>query len=68
MQNGSITATLTPQNSVSVPVNLPKSSLKKWFEPKVMLCVWWNLDCVIHWELVPNGRAIDVDLYSGTNS
>ena len=29
-----------------------------------MLCVWWNLDGVIHWEFVPNGREVDADLYS----
>ena len=65
MKNGSITATLTPQNSNSVPVNLPKSWFKKsHFSPKVMLCVWWNFEDVIHWKIVPNVIAIDVDLYS----
>ena len=29
-----------------------------------MLCVWWNFEGVIHWEFVPNGRAVDTDLYS----
>ena len=29
-----------------------------------MLCVWWNSEGVIHWEFVPNVRAVDVDLYS----
>ena len=23
-----------------------------------MLCVWWNFEGVIHWECVPNGRAV----------
>jgi len=32
------------------------------FEPKVMMCVWWNYHGVI--ELVPNGRAVNADLYS----
>ena len=34
------------------------------FDRKVMLCVWWNFEGVIHWEFVPNGRAVDADLYS----
>ena len=32
--------------------------------PKVMLCVWWNFEGVIHWDFVPNGRAVDADFYS----
>ena len=34
------------------------------FSPKVMLCVWWNFEGVIHCEFVPNRRAVDVYLYS----
>ena len=41
-ENGSITATLTSRNSCSALVNLPKSSLKNRFSPKVMLWVCWN--------------------------
>jgi [histone H3]-lysine36 N-dimethyltransferase SETMAR len=33
------------------------------FSRKVLLCVWWNFEGVIHFELVPNGRTIDADLY-----
>ena len=29
-----------------------------------MMCVWWNYHGVIHYELVPNGRAVNADLYS----
>ena len=29
-----------------------------------MLCVWWNSECVIRWEFVLNGRAVDADIYS----
>ena len=29
-----------------------------------MLCVWWNFEGVIHFELVPEGLAINADLYS----
>ena len=45
MKNGAITATLTPRNS----------------GPKVMLRVWWHFQGVIHWEFVPNERAVDAD-------
>jgi len=34
------------------------------FEPKVLLCVWWNYQGVIHYELIPGGRTINSDLYS----
>jgi histone-lysine N-methyltransferase SETMAR len=33
------------------------------FEKKVMLCVWWNVEGVVHWELVPAGRAVNGKLY-----
>ena len=62
-ENGSITATLMPRNSDSVPVSLPKLLLKNRFGPKVMLCVWWNFEGVIHSKFVPNGRAIDAGFY-----
>ena len=34
------------------------------FDKKVMLCVWWNVDGIVHFELVPNGKAVNADLYS----
>ena len=37
---------------------------QKCFERKVMLCVWWNFEGVIHFELVPEGLAINAELYS----
>lgn len=37
---------------------------QKSFERKVMLCVWWNFEGVIHFELVPEGLAINAQLYS----
>ena len=30
---------------------------------KVMLCVRWNFDRIVHFELVPNGRAISAEIY-----
>ena len=35
-----------------------------WFNPNIMLYVWWNFEGVIHWEFVPNGHTVDADLYS----
>lgn len=35
------------------------------FGEKVMLCVWWNIDGILHFEFVPDGRAVDADLYCG---
>ena len=29
-----------------------------------MLCAWCNFEGVIQWKFVPNGRAVDADLYS----
>ena len=40
-----------------------KASLKNRFDPKAMLCVWWNFEGVIHREFVPNGHAVDANLY-----
>ena len=34
------------------------------FEDKVMLSVWWNYEGVLHFELVPDGHAVDADLYT----
>jgi [histone H3]-lysine36 N-dimethyltransferase SETMAR len=34
------------------------------FSKKVMLCVWWNFEGVIHFELVANNRAINAELYT----
>jgi [histone H3]-lysine36 N-dimethyltransferase SETMAR len=36
---------------------------RKSFETKVMLCVWWNYEGVLHFELVPEGRAMNSELY-----
>ena len=34
------------------------------FGKKIMLCVWWNLDGVVHLELIPDGRAVNAKLYT----
>jgi histone-lysine N-methyltransferase SETMAR len=30
---------------------------------KVMLSVWWDVNGIIHWEILPNGCIINADLY-----
>ena len=34
------------------------------FEKKVMICVWWDVDGVVHWEFVSEGRAVNGELYA----
>ena len=42
------------------PPSVPKQNQ---FERKIMICVWWNFEGILHFELAPNGRAINVELY-----
>ena len=41
-------------------VATPKADLHP---KKVMLSVWWGVNGIIHWEILPNGRTITADLY-----
>ena len=41
-------------------VATPKADLHS---KKVMLSVWWSVNGIIHWEILPNGRTITADLY-----
>jgi histone-lysine N-methyltransferase SETMAR len=34
------------------------------FEKKVLPCVWWNYEGLLYYELVPDGRTINVEVYS----
>jgi histone-lysine N-methyltransferase SETMAR len=34
------------------------------FDKKVILCVWWNYEGPIYYELVPDGRKINAEVYS----
>lgn len=34
------------------------------FGSKAMVCVWWNFEGVLYFELVSDGRSINADLYS----
>jgi histone-lysine N-methyltransferase SETMAR len=34
------------------------------FEKRVLLYVWWNYEGLIYYELVPDGRTINVEVYS----
>ncbi|CAF3284141.1 unnamed protein product [Rotaria sp. Silwood2] len=44
--------------------NPPPVARQDLFGKKVTLCVWWNVDGVVHFELVPDGRAVNAELYS----
>jgi histone-lysine N-methyltransferase SETMAR len=37
---------------------------REHFEKKVLLCVWWNYEGLIYYELVPDGRMINAEVYS----
>ena len=41
-------------------VATPKADLRP---KKVMLSVWWGVNGIIHWEILPNGGIITADLY-----
>jgi histone-lysine N-methyltransferase SETMAR len=43
-----------------LPVSVAK---RERFEKKV-LCVWWNYEGLIYYELVPEGRTINTEIYS----
>lgn len=43
----------------------PKPVLNQdWFEKKIMLCVFWYFEGVLHFELVLDGKAFDPKLYT----
>jgi histone-lysine N-methyltransferase SETMAR len=46
------------QKQLPVPVAKRES-----FEKKVLLCVWWNYEGLIYYELVPEGCTINVEVY-----
>lgn len=42
------------------PIGVPKPSQ---FQKKVMLCVWWSIHGIIHFELLNSGQTVDSVLY-----
>jgi len=30
---------------------------------KIMLCVWWNVEGVVHWKLLPRSQTLNADIY-----
>ena len=64
MKNAPITPTRPLETVARSPSTCQNHSLKNRFGHKVMLCVWFNFEGVIHCEFVPDGRAVDADLYS----
>lgn len=42
-----------------------RSTAKPSLHPKkVLLCVWWSIHCIVHFELLKPGQTVNVDLYS----
>jgi histone-lysine N-methyltransferase SETMAR len=37
---------------------------REHFEKKVLLCVWWNYEGLMYYELVPDSRTINAEVYS----
>jgi histone-lysine N-methyltransferase SETMAR len=48
------------RGQLPVPVAKRERPSKK----KVLLCVWWNYEGLIYYELVPVGRTINAEVYS----
>lgn len=47
------------------PGQKPKAVPKQdRFGKKIMLCVWWNFEGIIHFEVLPEGQTITAELYS----
>jgi histone-lysine N-methyltransferase SETMAR len=47
------------KGQLSVP-----AAKRERFEKKVLLCIWWNYEGLIYYELVPDGRTINAEVYS----
>ena len=41
----------------------PSVAKQNKFGKTIMICVWWNFEGILHFELVPNDRAINAELY-----
>jgi hypothetical protein len=37
---------------------------REHFEKKVHLCIWWNCEGLIYYELLPDGHTINTEVYS----
>jgi histone-lysine N-methyltransferase SETMAR len=44
-----------------LPVPVAK---RECFEKNVLLCIWWKYKGLIYYELVPDGRMINAEVYS----
>ena len=64
MKSGSFFVILTPGNKASTRYRGAACGAKRAFEAKTMLCVWWNFEGPVYWELVSQGRTVDGTLYA----
>ena len=61
MKNGSLTTTWSANGRDRKAVRLPvKPGLTA---RKVLLCVWWDWQGIIHYELLPYGQTLNSDMY-----
>ena len=46
------------------PGQTPLATAKTDLNPlKIMLCVWWGINCIIHWELLPPNSTVNSKVY-----
>lgn len=46
------------------PDSTPKTRVKQDLHPKkIMICVWWDYEGLLHWEILPRNRTVDKNLY-----
>ena len=46
------------------PGDMPKLRVKPDFRPKkTMICVWWDWEGMVHWEMLKRNATINKELY-----
>ena len=40
----------------------PVPVAKPGFNPQKVMCVWWDVRCIIYWELLPSNQMINSQL------
>jgi len=43
---------------------VPQTSKPNIHQQKVLLCVWWTANGIVHYELLPSGQTITANVYS----
>ena len=46
------------------PGDMPKPRVKPDLHPrKTMICVWWNWEGMVHWEMLKRNATVNKELY-----